>query len=140
MKETARHREAFEFYYALGEKRGLRETAQRFNVSLTSIAKWSTAFGWQDRVEYRDKEIADAIEKKRIAQYKKDKDHFYLLLQKMVHKFQGKLLKDEIKIDSVGDYEKMMKIAAGLNGESFDVQLNTNITVSVPESDEDDGD
>jgi len=58
MKETLRHKEAFEYYYNLGEKRGLREVTQNFNITLTAVANWSKAFNWQERVAIRDNEVA----------------------------------------------------------------------------------
>jgi len=51
MKEKLKHKEAFEYYYSLGENRGLRKVAQKFNKTLTAVANWSKAFNWQDRIE-----------------------------------------------------------------------------------------
>ncbi len=64
MKETARHREAFEWYYGLGEKRNIVVVAGKYGVSEMTLARWSKEFEWQKRILDRDKKIADAIEKK----------------------------------------------------------------------------
>jgi len=64
MIETLRHREAFEYYYKLGEKRSLAKVGREFNVSVQSLVKWSKAFGWQKRVIERDDKNALALAKK----------------------------------------------------------------------------
>ena len=64
MTETQRHREAFEQYYLLGDKRSYPKVASKFSVSRTSVKKWAKAFDWQERVLIRDKEIGDKVEKK----------------------------------------------------------------------------
>ena len=98
MKETQRHKDAFEYYYALGPTRTLRGMQQQYNENTTNgnkapafrtIAKWSTELGWQERIMLRDREIAKNVEKKivkeeediRIAIYKKLKkeEQIYLV-------------------------------------------------------------
>ena len=64
MQETLRHRDAFEFYYSLGDSRSLPQVAQRFTVSERSVKKWSRVFGWQDRVAERDAKNAEKLAKK----------------------------------------------------------------------------
>lgn len=63
MNETFRHREAFEYYYKLGEKRSLAQVARRFNVSVQSTNKWNHEFNWQPRVQERDRKNALALAK-----------------------------------------------------------------------------
>jgi len=56
MKETLRHREAFEYYYVLGNDRSYPQVASKFTVSLTSVKKWAKEFNWQQRVQDRYQE------------------------------------------------------------------------------------
>lgn len=69
MRETNKARQAFEDYYALGPGRSLRKLVQRYNKDgtenpptkhLNTLAKWSKAHNWQERVKGRDEEIARA--------------------------------------------------------------------------------
>jgi len=67
MKETLKHREVFEFYYSIGDKRNLSSVAVQYKFSERSIAKWSKLFNWQERIEQRDIEIGKELEKKTLA-------------------------------------------------------------------------
>ena len=67
MKETLKHREIFEFYYSIGDKRSITEVARKFTVSRASVSKWSRVFNWQKRIEQRDIEIGKELEKKTLA-------------------------------------------------------------------------
>jgi len=64
MEETQRHRDAYEHYYALGEKRSCPQVAQKFAVSTNSVKKWRKAFNWQEKIVIRDTEIARGVEAK----------------------------------------------------------------------------
>jgi hypothetical protein len=52
--------------------------------------------------------------------------------------FQKNLTDGKIKVLTVGDFERIVRIAAGLNGESFEMQISNNITVNVPDREDDD--
>ena len=67
MKETNKSTAAFEDYYALGPGRSLAILCQRYQIEtehkpptrqLSTLKKWSTLFGWQQRVADRDLDIA----------------------------------------------------------------------------------
>ena len=64
MEETGRHKDAFEYYYTLGEKRSYPQVALKFSVSHTSIRKWGSLFNWQEKIVIRDTEIARGVEAK----------------------------------------------------------------------------
>ena len=50
MKETLRHKEAFEYYYGLGHDRNLTSVALHHGFTKRSVANWSKAFDWQARL------------------------------------------------------------------------------------------
>ena len=62
MQETLRHKEAFEYYLSLGEKRSCTEVARQFAVSRTSVSKWNREFGWRDRLKVREAKIGAKVE------------------------------------------------------------------------------
>jgi hypothetical protein len=64
MTETLRHKEAFEYYLGLGEKRSCTQVARQFTVSRTSVSKWNREFGWSERIQKREAKIAEKVEKK----------------------------------------------------------------------------
>jgi transposase len=54
--ELARHKHAFECYYALGSRRSYRVVADEFQVSPSTIKNWSRDFKWRQRIEEREAE------------------------------------------------------------------------------------
>jgi len=64
--EGIRHREAFEYYYSLGDKRTLKLVLERFKVSYTTACNWRKSFKWNERVAQRDVAITKQVNKKSI--------------------------------------------------------------------------
>lgn len=64
MKEQPRHIKAFEYYVQLGDKRSLSAVGREFEVSATSMTRWRKEFGWDKRLDERDKKNSKAIAKK----------------------------------------------------------------------------
>lgn len=62
--ETLRHQKAFDFYYALENKRSFPKVAREFTVSKESIKKWAKSFNWKKRIQQRDAENAKKLEQK----------------------------------------------------------------------------
>ena len=63
MKETQRHKDAFEFYY---RSRNVEATAREFTVSSRALHTWKKLFNWEDRCVIRDREVQAGLEKKMI--------------------------------------------------------------------------
>ena len=63
MKETLRHKNAFELYF---KTRSIREVAKEMGVSKNSVDNWNREFNWQERVEKRERLIADKVEEENI--------------------------------------------------------------------------
>jgi len=64
MFEKDKHREAFEYFYNLGDDRTLQQVAEKFKVSRQAITEWKKEFGWLDRIAKRDLAIIQEVEKK----------------------------------------------------------------------------
>lgn len=116
MKETLRHREAYEYYYSLGDKRSLRAVAHKFNISVQSTTKWNKNFNWQKRVEQRDIENAKSLEKKTNqtvvntkadyrAEIKTQLGILKAILNKVIQDFKKEQILD---VDNVKDLEKVI--------------------------------
>jgi len=56
--ELPRHLQAFERYYALGEKRTYMQVATEVGVDANTVKLWGRSFRWQERVQARDLEVA----------------------------------------------------------------------------------
>lgn len=112
MTETLQHKEAFEYYYSLGDNRSLPQVAQKFTVSTTSLKKWSGAFNWQERVLQRDIEIGKKLVTKTNTTVLNEKAKYRRLIQDAIAGM------GDIKVETVKDYEIMVKLDLLLMGEA----------------------
>jgi len=140
MKETLRHKEAFEYYYTLGDKRNSSSVAVQYKVSERSIFKWSKNFNWQERIEQRDIEISKGLETKTNetiisikagfkAEIKVQLSIFKTMLNKLIKKFKESKENEIIEINKIDDlkivtdcYEKLVKLYLTLIGEASEIE------------------
>ena len=120
MKETLRHKQAFEYYYSLEEKRGLRKVAQEYDVCRSAVGKWSKAFNWQERVEQRDIEIAKKLEAEVNKAVVSSKADYRALIKKVVKEFEERLEAGKIRIAKPEDLSIMAKLDLLMMGEATD--------------------
>jgi len=118
MKETLRHKEVFEYYYSLGEKRGLRKVGHKYDVSRSAIGKWSKAFNWQERVEQRDIENAKKLETEVNKAVVSSKADYRALIKKVVKEFENRLEAGKIRIAKPEDLSIMAKLDLLMMGEA----------------------
>lgn len=117
MKETLRHKEAFEYYYSLGENRSYQKVADHFHTSKKTVYTWSINFGWQERVQQRDMEIARQIEKKTTTAVVDEKAKYRTIIGAAMQDFVERVRKKELVVDSVLDFERLVKLDLLLMGE-----------------------
>jgi len=121
MKEVLKHKEAFEYYYSLGDKRSYPQVAFKFTVSRTSIKKWSKAFNWQDRIVQRDIENGKELSKKVNNNIVNSKADYRALIRQTVDLYKQKLNDGKIIINRPQDLETLVKLDLNLMGEATDI-------------------
>jgi len=116
MKETLRHREAFDYYYSLGDRRALPLVATKFTVSRQSVSKWKKEFNWEGRVQQRDIDNARRIERKTDntivnskADYRKDIKAVLGYFKAAINTARENLQSGAIKAESIDDMSKLAK-------------------------------
>lgn len=120
MKETLKHKEAFEYYYGLGDQRSYPAVARKFTVSVTSIKKWAKAFNWQERVEQRDIENARRLEEKTNETVVATKATYRKIIKAAIGRWVKRFQGGEIDVESVWDLERLVKLDLLLMGEPTD--------------------
>jgi len=133
MIETLRHKEAFEYYYSLGDKRSCHKVGIKFAISRQSIEKWAKNFNWKQRVEQRDIENGKKLEAKTDktivnskADYRAEIKTQLGILKAILNKVIQDFKKNEIlDVENVKDlekvinsYEKLCKLDLLMMGES----------------------
>ena len=112
MVENLRMKEAFEYYYSLGDKRSLQQVAKKFTVSETSARKWSAAFNWQERVIQRDIEISKGLEKKTNTTILNEKANYRRIIKETIAKMTG------VEVANIKDLDTLVKLDLLLMGEA----------------------
>lgn len=118
MKEKLKHKEAFEYYYSLGDKRTLKKVALQYTCSVPGVKKWSKAFNWQDRIELRDMNNGKKLEAKTDKAIVNSKADYRALIKKVVKEFEQRLKDKKIVISKTGDLAEMAKLDLLMMGEA----------------------
>ena len=122
MVETLRHRNAFEDYFLLGQKRTIDIIASKYKVNRITVGKWSINFHWQQRIVERDKKIADKLSKKTDKSIVDIKANYIKLLQMAIRKClirdsQGKVKDISLEPRNVSELIALIKGHLFLLGE-----------------------
>jgi hypothetical protein len=141
VEETLEQKAAFEVYYGMGSARGYRAVAADPTVkkSLTTIKKWAARFKWLERVQQRDAKLARKIEKKTDQKIVDTKANYRRFIQGAMKGVTKEIWLDaagqevprgtkgavparvvderKLKVESVSDFEKLVKLDLLLAGE-----------------------
>lgn len=107
-QENNIQREAFEFYYGLGEQRSLKAVANHFNRAERTVAGWSRAFNWVDRCSQRAMEEAKGREK--ASMVLDVKTTYRKLCNNLIAVANKDFKEGKLKIRSISDLEKIVKL------------------------------
>src|SRR5579871_2861172 len=124
MKETLRHKEAFEYYYSLGHDRNLDSVALHHGVTKRSVAAWSKSFEWQARIVQRDQENARRLQQKTDEKIVNVKALYRKVVGSAISDFVNRLKAGEIEVDSVTDLERLVKLDLLLMGEATETHAH----------------
>ena len=119
-QENSVQREAFEFYYGLGDQRSLKAVAIQFKRSERTVAGWSRAFNWVDRVSQREIEDSknNALDKAMLNSHTTDvKTRYRIMINNLMAKASKKIASGELTIRNVQDFERVVKLDLLLMGE-----------------------
>lgn len=117
MKETLKHQEAFDYYYALGKDRSLKAVAEHFSYGVRTVEKWSSEFSWQDRIHQRDQKNAEKLECITNETIIEAKTRYLRIVQDSIKVYTQNLQQGEVKINSVQDLERLVRLEIELRKE-----------------------
>lgn len=139
-KENPLQREAFEIYYQMDDKRSLRAVAEKIGRTERTVAGWSRAFNWVDRVSQRELEEHKNEEKTNsiLAQTVDIKTRYRIMINNLMAQASRKIAKGELAIRNVQDYERIVKLDLLLMGESTERNETTGTnTTELSQADKD---
>ena len=136
-KENSLQKEAFEIYYHLGDKRSLKAVAEKIERTERTVAGWSRAFNWVDRVKQREIEDARNMGGNALNSQTTDvKTRYRILMNNLIAKASVKIAKGELAIRNVQDLERVVKLDLLLMGEATDRE-DTVATTELSQADKD---
>lgn len=139
-KENGLQREAFEIYYQLGDKRSLRAVAEQVGRTERTVAGWSRAFSWVDRVSQREIEDAknNATDKATLDSKTTDiKTRYRIMINNLMAMASRKIASGELKIRNVQDFERVVKLDMLLMGEVTERGEQVGASTELSQADKD---
>ena len=127
-KENKLQREAFEIYYHMGDKRSLRAVSEKVCRTERTLAGWSRAYNWVDRVKQREIEDArnNALSTNALNSQTTDiKTRYRIMINSLMDKASREIASGKLQIRNVQDLERAVKLDLLLMGEATDRQDNT---------------
>lgn len=134
MKEQPKHIDAFHYYFALTEKGysitdSVKATADHCNVTIRTLWKWYKEFNWEEKSDIKRAKIMKELEKKENKTLAENRATYL----NIVHKELDDLIKNDFpaKITTIGDLEKIIKLALLLQNSPTEVVKNDNINYNI---------
>lgn len=127
-QENAIQRDAFEFYYGLGDQRSLKAVAIQFKRSERTIASWSRAFSWVDRCTQRALDEAEGKEKQSMVL--DIKTTYRKLFNNLIAVAVKDFKEGRLKIKNINDLEKVVKMDLALIDNPIDNMVSGEVSLS----------
>lgn len=116
--ESAEQIEAFDLYYSLGSERSLQIVADKLGRNKRTVMGWCKKFNWDNRVIQRALEVAkqagaEELHKETLA----IRAEYRNSVNTLIEQFCKDIQEGKIKIESVEDFERLVKLDLFLMGE-----------------------
>jgi hypothetical protein len=115
-REQEHHQKAFEYYFALGEKRNYEAVAEKFGVSVSSVKLWGRSFGWKKRVRERDLEVARTMAQRSLKDEVTHRTRNRQLVQLSLVQLAKAIAGGKVKM-TLSDLDKLVRLEAFLADE-----------------------
>ncbi len=115
-KEQAHQEKAFEYYFALGEKRSHGAVAEKFGVSVSTVKLWGRSFGWKRRVKERDAEVARTMAQRTLKDEVTHRTRNRQLVQLAIVQLAKAIASGKVKM-TLSDLDKLVRLEAFLADE-----------------------
>lgn len=128
-KENNLQKEAFELYYHMGDKRSLRAVAEKIERTERTVAGWSRAYNWVDRVKQREIEDARNMGGNALNSQTTDvKTRYRILMNNLIAKASKSITEGKLAVRNVQDLERVVKLDLLLMGEATDNTTSSSTT------------
>jgi transposase-like protein len=115
-KEQPHQEKAFEYYYALGEKRTYAKVARKFDVAPSTVKLWGKSFGWKGRVKQRELEIAREMASRTLSDEVNHRERNLQIVQMALVQLARAVADGQVKM-TMGDLDKLIRLESFLRDE-----------------------
>ncbi len=114
VKEQAHQEKAFEYYFALGEKRSYQKVSQQFGVSLSTVKLWGKSFRWKERIRERDVQVAREVATRTLNDEVSRRERSLQIVQLALVQLAKAIAEGKVKM-TLGDVDKLIRLEAFLS-------------------------
>lgn len=136
MIETKRHIEALDLLYRLGGGAATNDlawqVAKKMEIGERTFWNWFKDFKWRERMDKRNALVDAELEKKSVRDVVRAKASYRSLIGEMIAKLREAFDRGEIPLNSVAEFEKLIKLDMLLMGEKLDGEMTINIITAIP--------
>ncbi len=116
MREQPHQEKAFEYYYALGEKRTYLKVAAECGVSAGTVKLWGKSFGWKKRLRERDVEVARQVASRTLSDEVNHRERNLQIVHMALVQLAKAVADGQVKMN-LGDLDKLIRLEAFLRDE-----------------------
>ena len=116
-QESPIQHEAFNFFYAMGHSRTLALVAKQFGYGEDTIRNWSSNFYWMNRIEKQELKKYEKMRKSMTEALEAERKRYLEIVKELITSFEKELKEKLVKIKSIYDLEKVIKLGLLLRGE-----------------------
>ena len=114
--EKEHNTQAFESYYAMGEKRSYEKVAREFGVSPSTVKAWGRSFGWKQRVRERDLEVAREVASRTLSDEVNHRERNVKIVQMALLRLAKAIADGQVKM-ALGDLDRLIRLESFLRDE-----------------------
>jgi hypothetical protein len=111
-----KHIAAFEAYYEMGDTRSYEKLSKELKTSVKTIEKWASKERWQEEVKLRNYDLVRANRDANLLAKQKEATDFKKITSALLGQYVEKIKKEQIKLESVQDLERLCNILGKVNG------------------------
>ncbi len=116
VREQPHHEKAFEYYYALGEKRSYEKVATEFNVSHSTVKLWGKSLRWKERLRERDLQVAREVAGRTLADEVSHRERNLQIVHMALVQLAKAVADGQVKM-ALGDLDRLIRLESFLRDE-----------------------
>lgn len=116
VREHPHQKRAFEYYCSLGAHRNYEKVAEEFGVAVSTVKTWGRSFGWRQRIQEREIEIAREVASRTIADEVNHRERNLKIVNVAMVKLAKGIVDGTVKMN-MGDLDKLIRLESFLRDE-----------------------